>query len=62
MLLVASIFVWWLVIGDLVRAPFSGSVIHIIVALYLIGPFLLGSLFSDIGLLLEVGQPAPSTQ
>ncbi|MHA4855048.1 hypothetical protein L1080_036920 [Rhodococcus sp. MSC1_016] len=53
-LLVAGAVVWWWVIGDLLRALFTGNPAEILIGVYLVGPFLLGLLFSIVGLVIEV--------
>ncbi|GAF45567.1 hypothetical protein [Rhodococcus wratislaviensis] len=53
-LLVAGAVVWWWVIGDLLRALFTGNPAEIVIGVYLVGPFLLGILFSIVGLVIEV--------
>jgi hypothetical protein len=52
-LLAASALVWWAVAGDMTTALFTGSTVDIVIGLYVVVPFALGTLFSLVGLALE---------
>jgi putative peptide zinc metalloprotease protein len=53
-LITASTWVWWLAAGDLIRSLFSGSLMEMILGLYILVPFAIAVLCSTIGLALEL--------
>ncbi|MFC8314219.1 hypothetical protein ACFUEJ_11420 [Gordonia sp. NPDC057258] len=61
-LLAISTYVWWYAIQDLIAALFAGNGLEIVLGVYLILPFLVGTLFSVLGLIIETfGQPPDSS-
>ena len=53
-LLVVGSWVWWLAVGDLLLALIGGNPAEIALGLYVVVPFVLGVVFSLIGLTLEL--------
>ena len=53
-LLVMSTWVWWLAAGDMIKALFGGSLVEMLLGLYVVVPVALAAVFSAIGLTVEL--------
>lgn len=53
-LTVLGLWVWWLAAGDLVRSLWDGNVVEILMAGYLVIPFVAAAVLSTVGLVLEL--------
>jgi hypothetical protein len=52
-LLVMSTWVWWLAAGDMIKALLGGSLVEMLLGLYVVVPVALAAVFSAIGLAVE---------
>lgn len=53
-LTIVGAVVWWAAIRELAVALFIGNIAEVLIGVYLVAPFVLGALFSTVGLLREV--------
>jgi putative peptide zinc metalloprotease protein len=61
-LLGLGLWVWWIAAGDLVRSLWHGNWVEILLAGYLVIPFVLAAVLSTVGLILElVAKPTESS-
>lgn len=59
-LTVLGFWVWWIAAGDLIRSLWNGNVVEILMAGYLVIPFVLAAVLSTVGLVLElIATPTP---